>query len=139
MKKLTLEQFIKKAKLVHGNKYDYSKTIYLNGHKKVIIICKKHGNFYQEPANHLFGNGCQQCSIDKHKVNKQEKSLINKENKNRFKYDINKFIEKAKSVHGDKYDYSKVQYTNSKTKITITCKEHGDFYQLPSFHIRGNG
>ena len=47
------------------------------------------------------------------------------------------FIEKARSIHGDKYNYSKVNYINNKTKVTITCSEHGDFEQIPYNHLQG--
>ena len=50
-----------------------------------------------------------------------------------------KFIEKAKNRHGDKYDYSKVEYINSTTKVCIICKEHGEFWQTPHGHVRGQG
>lgn len=50
-----------------------------------------------------------------------------------------KFIEKAKNRHDDKYDYSKVEYINSTTKVCIICKEHGEFWQTPSKHLLGQG
>lgn len=50
-----------------------------------------------------------------------------------------KFIEKAKNRHGDKYDYSKVEYTDSTTKVCIICKKHGEFWQTPQGHVRGQG
>lgn len=49
------------------------------------------------------------------------------------------FIEKAVSVHGDEYDYSKVEYKNSKTKVCIVCPEHGEFFQTPAKHLSGQG
>ena len=63
--KLNTEDFIKKAIKKHGNKYDYSNTIYINSRTKVNIICALHGEFKQEPSNHLFKNGCQLCSESK--------------------------------------------------------------------------
>ena len=50
-----------------------------------------------------------------------------------------KFIEKARAVHGDTYDYSKTQYVRSMEKVCITCPEHGDFWQVPTSHLRGVG
>lgn len=57
MKKLTTEEFIARAKEVHGDKYDYSKVEYANKDAKVTIICPEHGPFEQKPHNHLMGNG----------------------------------------------------------------------------------
>ena len=48
-------------------------------------------------------------------------------------------IERFEIVHGDKYDYSLVEYVNSKSKIKIICKEHGIFEQIPNSHLNGNG
>jgi hypothetical protein len=117
--------FIAKAKLVHGDKYDYSKVVYENNLKEVIIICKDHGEFLQLPKTHKRGNGCIQCGII------SRSSLRTKS--------LDEFIYESTQVHGDKYDYSNVIYTNSSDKITIRCKLHGDFLQTPSSHIQGNG
>lgn len=119
--KLSLNQFIEKAKSVHGDKYDYSKVIYKNSYTKINITCPKHGDFEQEPGNHLFGSGCRLCFL-------KNKNLTTEQ-----------FIEKAKVIHKDKYDYSKVKYINSKTKVTIICPEHGDFYQKANGHLNGHG
>ena len=54
-------------------------------------------------------------------------------------YDTKKFIEKAIFIHGDKYDYSLVDYKSSKDKIKIICKEHGIFEQYPAKHLIGRG
>ena len=121
--KLTTEQFIEKAKEVHGDKYDYSKVNYLNSYTKVTIICPEHGEFEQTPANHLVGKGCPKCKIEKLK--------------NNHKYNLIDFIEKARKVHGDKYDYSKVNYVNNQTKVTIICPIHGEFEQTPINHLLG--
>jgi len=116
IKKLTTKQFIEKAKLIHGDKYDYSKVNYVNNHTKIIIICKEHGEYEQIPNSHLNKKGCSKCS-------------------NCYKPNTNEWIQKAKLIHGDKYDYSKVDYVNNSTKIKIICKEHGEFKQQPSAHI----
>ena len=119
MKKLTTEDFIKKAKQVHGDKYDYSKVEYINSNTKVCIICPEHGEFYQTPNSHLSGGGCTSCVIF------QKKYILTTED----------FIKKAKQVHGDKYDYSKVDYINNNTKVCITCPKHGDFFMVPKNHV----
>ena len=125
MKKLTTEKFVEKARKVHGNKYDYSKVEYKNAHTKVCITCPIHGEFWQIPNDHLNGCGCPKCKIDKITLLK--------------KGTTNTFIEKAKKVHGDKYDYSKVNYINAKTKICIICPIHGEFWQTPNKHLNGEG
>jgi len=125
MKKLTKNEFIEKSKLVHGNKYDYSKVEYVNNRTKVCIICPEHGEFWQVPSSHLQGIGCIQCGYTMMKQ-KQRDSTKN-------------FIKKAKEVHGDKYDYSKVEYVNRFTKVCIICPEHGEFWQTPSNHLSGHG
>ena len=117
--------FIEKAIKIHGDKYDYSKSIYTGCENKLTIICKTHGEFLQQPNNHLYGKGCYKCGLYE---------FINSRISN-----SSEFIEKSIKIHGDKYDYSKVNYTNSKTKIIITCKKHGDFEQTPSGHGGGKG
>ena len=116
--------FIKKAVKKHGNEYDYSKVEYVNAKTKVCIICPEHGEFWQTPTNHLSGRGCPKCiKLKKSETWKRKSS----------------FIEKAKKVHGEKYDYSKVEYVNAKTKVCIICPEHGEFWQTPTHHLSGSG
>ena len=122
---LTTESFIEKAKKVHGEKYDYSKVEYKNSETKVCIICPEHGEFWQTPHSHLNGTGCHRCAIEK--VNEKQKLTTES------------FIEKAKKVHGNKYDYSKVKYASSQTKVCIICPEHGEFWQTPNVHLSGSG
>lgn len=125
--KLTIEEFISRARKIHGNKYNYSKVKYINRTTKVCIICPKHGEFYQTPNGH-FLYGCQQCFFDRNRINKIAKKKTSKE-----------FVDNAIGIHGDKYDYSKTEYINAKTKVCITCPEHGDFWQLPYIHTKGIG
>lgn len=120
MKKLTTEEFIEKAKKIHGDKYDYSKSIYNGYHRLLTITCPKHGDFQQLPSNHIAGMGCKLCCYH-HQSNTKE------------------FIEKAKLIHGDKYDYSKVNYIKAKIGVNITCPIHGDFLQTPNDHLDGCG
>lgn len=121
MKRNTSEQFIMKAKQLHGDKYDYSKLEYVNSRENVCIICPIHGEFLQRASNHLLGRGCPKCALEE-KAKKRTLSTI-------------QFIEKAKQVHGSRYNYDKVKYINSETSVIITCPIHGDFYQNPSNHI----
>ncbi len=119
------QEFIEKAKLIHGDKYDYSKVEYVNTCTKVIIVCKEHGDFSQTPSNHLMGKGCIKCSY-------KNASLRNLST-------TTEFVKKSQIKHSNKYDYSKVEYVDNKTKVIITCKEHGDFEQKPAEHLSGCG
>jgi hypothetical protein len=116
--KWTTDTIVKEFKKIHGNKYDYSKVKYVGSDEKVTIICPIHGEFEQTPNMHLQGNGCPICGGS-------------------IKSTTPEFIKKAKKIHGDKYDYSKVKYINSTTKVTIICKEHGEFEQTPKCHLNG--
>lgn len=117
-KNLTTKEFIKKAKLVHGDKYDYSKSNYINCYNKVVVICKEHGEFKINPNSHVSNKtNCPKCS----KIRRTKTKKL--------------FIEEAKTIHGDKYDYSKVIYTNSITKVILVCKEHGEFKMTPNQHV----
>ena len=120
-RRLTTEEFIERAKIIHDNKYDYSKTEYKNNTHKVCIICPIHGEFWQTPAAHLRGQKCPKCA---HRSTK---------------YTTEEWVEEAKKVHGDKYDYSKVEYIGNHVKICIICKEHGEFWQDPAAHLQGQG
>lgn len=110
------ELFISKANKIHKNRYDYSKVNYINAKTKITIICREHGDFQQTPSNHLSNYNCQKCAKN-------------------YQLDTNSFIEKAINIHNYKYDYSKVNYINADTQIIIICREHGEFTQIPDFHI----
>ena len=116
------DDFVKIAKEVHGERYNYSKTIYVNALSKVEIICHQHGSFWQEANSHLQGCGCPICSA---------------ENMGRNKSNTEYFIKRAVEIHGNRYDYSKTNYIGSEQRVCITCKEHGDFYQIASNHLCG--
>ena len=259
MAKLTTEEFIKKARAVHGDKYDYSKVEYVNSTTKVCIICKVHGEFLQTPGSHMKGHGCAKCAsevnaakmrlwteekcyeeasrysemksfrthskdvynaalkhhwlknytwlsykIDVSKPKKKSQSYTQDEIierlrsifGDRYSYDkvvykamkvpitlvcheknadgvehgefsmrpdnifssnqacpkcyddrrsklqrkpVEKFVEEANKVHGGLYEYHKVEYVNGKTKVCIVCPIHGDFWQLPTNHLKGKG
>lgn len=106
----------------HGSKYDYSKFKYVNTRTKSTIICTLHGEFQQTPRNHLRGQGCVKCSYVG----------------GRTPID-NDFIDESSVVHCDKYDYSKVEYVNNKTKVVIICPDHSEFEQRPDMHKQGHG
>ena len=119
-KKLTTETFIEKAKEIHGDKYDYSKVEYVNNRTKVCIICPEHGEFWQTPRLHLQGNGCWMCNQSFMKTTKQ-------------------FTKEARSVHGNKYDYSKVNYIGNKKHVMVVCPKHGPWMIRPLDHLHGKG
>jgi Zn finger protein HypA/HybF involved in hydrogenase expression len=119
-KKGGIKEFINKSKQIHGDKYDYSKTEYGKDNKTPVkIICPIHGEFLQSPNNHLSGYGCKKCSGQ------------NRSNE--------EFIELSKKIHGDKYDYSKVNYNRATDEVIIGCDIHGYFKQKPSKHLSGQG
>uniref|UniRef100_A0AAU8GGL7 Homing endonuclease n=1 Tax=Salmonella phage vB_STmST19_KE08 TaxID=3161165 RepID=A0AAU8GGL7_9CAUD len=120
MRKKTTEEFIADARKVHGDRYDYSKVEYVNAKTKVCVICPEHGEFWQIPNDHLNKHGCFLCGGSS-------------------KGSTNLFIEKARLLHGKRYDYSKVFYVNAKTKVKIICKHHGEFMQSPNDHLNGRG
>lgn len=126
-KLLTREEFIHKAKNIHGDKYDYSKVIYVNNHNKVKIFCKNCQDYFEQtPNNHLTGNGCKKCSYKKRALDKI--------------CSLTDFIKKARLVHKNKYDYSKSKYVSAKTNILIKCNTCNHiFMQLPNNHLRGMG
>ena len=119
------DEVINKFKLVHGNKYDYSKTDFIKTTVKVCIICPEHGEFWQEPHAHLKGQGCPKCGL--------KQRIISKTNT------LEEFIDKSNKIHYNYYDYSKVNYINNKEKISIICPEHGEFMIQPGAHLQGRG
>ncbi len=119
-KKLTLEVFVNKAKRLYGDKYDYSKVIYVNTETKVCITCPEHGDFWITPHNFLNNHSCPECSGHQ-----------------RITKEI--FIERSTRKHKGRYDYSKVVYQRLDIPVTIICPVHGEFQQLPSGHMYGNG
>ena len=113
---MLLEQFAQS----HGKTYDYSKVDYLGSNHKVEIICKKHGSFFQWPSDHKNGIGCSKCSGN-------------------YKISQEQFVQKSIDAHGDRYTFDNAVYKNSKTKVQIGCKIHGDFFIAPSDFWNGVG
>lgn len=118
-RKITTEEWIAKARAVHGDRYDYSKVEYQDSRTKVCIICPEHGEFWQNPQIHIKGSKCPKCV--------------------RPAYDTESFIQQSRKIHGDRYDYSKVEYIKSLQPVTIICPKHGEFTQRPSEHLQGRG
>jgi hypothetical protein len=123
--KKTTEQFVQDARCVHGDTYDYSMVIYINSATKVQIGCIQHGIFLQTPNDHLGGHGCNKCA-----------KIITANKKRRTN---DSFIVMANETHGNKYDYSLVEYCDSLTKVSIKCSKHGVFSQTPARHLSGQG
>ena len=121
----TTEEFIKKAVDIHGNDYTYPRTKYTGSNNKVIINCPIHGAFEQKAASHLEGKKCKKCSNNLLSINTRST--------------LKEFIRKARLIHDDKYDYSKVIYVNKRTKIIIVCPTHGEFLQTPEGHLNSRG
>jgi hypothetical protein len=125
-KKLTLADFIAKARKVHGSRYSYDRTVYVRSTSKVVIGCPDHGDFSQTPSDHLHGYRCRSCGYgDRSKG----RTLSTTE-----------WVERARQRHKKDYDYSKVHYTGHRgEKILIGCSEHGFWQTLPIYHMRGVG
>lgn len=121
-KKLSNIEFIEKAKTIHGDRYDYSLSKYSGFGEKIKIICSKHGIFEQSPKRHVGQEqcGCKRCNSF-----------------NRIEF--SEFLERSKKVHGEKYDYTKVNFKTTKKKVEIICSIHGSFYQTPEAHFIGRG
>jgi phage FluMu protein Com len=125
MGKLTTEQFVCKATRRHGDRYDYSKSVYTGAHKKLTITCRAHGDFLQLAGDHAnVGKGCPKCGV----IAATPQSFTTAE-----------FVARARARHGDRYDYSESCYTNTKRKLRIICKRHGPFEQTAGKHLRGSG
>ena len=125
-KKLSQEQVISKARIKHKNLYNYSKSVYVNMQTPWIVTCSKHGDFLVKPYKHINrGDGCPKCGVESRATKRR--------------YTIQEFIELAKIVHSDTYDYSKFIYKNSQTKGIIICPKHGEFLQIPASHLQGKG
>jgi hypothetical protein len=125
MRQLTTEEFIEKAKKIHGDRYDYSLVKYNGSKDKVDIICLKHGIFHQRPGNHLSSYQCDKCGLEK-------RAQLRKDS-------LTSFIKKANLVHSGTYNYSHCEYTDTYTPVAILCKTHGKFLQTPNNHLQGKG
>lgn len=125
MKRLTTELFIEKAQTVHGNTYDYSKTVYTTSREKLEIKCHTHGTWKGNPRDHLNGNGCPSCWKD-NRSNIRTKTT-------------EQFIEEANKVHNNRYSYPNTIYIKSDYKLQIKCILHGDFEQIANSHLQGQG
>lgn len=125
MRKLTTEEFITKAKAVHGDKYIYDKSVYSGSKCKIQITCRKHGDFSQSAGNHMRGLGCALCARD---ITVSSRIIT-----------FDDFKRRSEAVHGDTYSYDEITYKRTHDKMAITCQVHGVFYQSPKKHMIGRG
>ena len=126
IKRATTNEFVVRAKEIHGDLYDYHATRYTGSADPITAICAKHGEFTQSASEHLRGRGCQKCG-NARTAAANTKSLVS-------------VLETFKQVHGDLYNYDQVQqYTGIQNKITILCRQHGPFKQTPHSHLKGHG
>jgi hypothetical protein len=125
MRKLTTEEYINKAKKIHGEKCDYSNTVYINSRTLINICCPIHGEFSQMPKQHLNGDGCPKCSNE----HRGKKRRLSQED----------YINRCNYIHNNKYDYSKTVYNGKRSKDVIICPIHGEFEQYAGNHIKGQG
>lgn len=124
-KKTTPQEFLAKARAIHGERYSYAQTRYESNKKKVIIECSTHGSFEQSPTDHLAGKGCKSCG---RKSSGKVRTLPDSD-----------FLSRAAQKHGERYDYSQAKYLGYSKKVTILCSEHGPFEQTPAKHLAGAG
>lgn len=129
----TQEEIIERIRSIFGERYSYDKVVYKAMKVPITLVCHErdsngieHGEFSMRPDNIFSGKqGCPKCYDDR-------RSRLQRK-------PVEKFIEEAKKVHGELYEYHKVEYVNTNSKVCIVCKIHGDFWQTPSSHIRGKG
>ncbi len=117
---LSTEEWVSRFRAAHGERFDYSQVVFLGSLEKVEIICSQHGPFWQTASNHAEGHGCPGCAGHVSPTNLE-------------------WIARAQNIHGDRYDYSRVDYQSSKRKVEIVCPEHGAFFQQPGNHLTGSG
>ena len=123
--KYNQEIFIERAILAHGEKYDYTNSIYVNTRTKLEIICPIHGKFEQLPLDHIRGYGCNKCAIQNKKILKKKSNEV--------------FLSEIKEIHGDRYSTEKTEYNGAFNKITVTCNVHGDFDIEAKSFLNGHG
>ncbi len=121
--------FVDRARVVHGDTYDYSHVDYVNAFTKIEIICPRHGAFLQSPGMHIAGNGCQKCYDERREQRGRQWA-----DETAGDFEVN-----SRKLHGRKYDYSRVEYTRSHVPVEIICLLHGVFRQRPDSHLQGVG
>jgi G:T-mismatch repair DNA endonuclease (very short patch repair protein) len=134
------DEFIRRAEEVHPGRFDYIKTTYVNMTTKVVVTCRKHGDFEISPIKLVYGKqGCPVCAVStrgyqKDMVSCRLKTAASKRNSFR-----GRFVERARAVHGARYDYSDHGYVTARQKVRVRCPKHGDFEQAAGKHLAGQG
>lgn len=126
-KRLTQDDFVARCKQLYGNTLTYQNTVYKNTRSPVTLTCRKHGDFERNARGILNGVGCPDCNTNWNKYVKSRR------------HDTETFVQKAQDLHEGFYTYTKTEYVNSRTNVTITCPIHGDFSQLAGGHLEGYG
>lgn len=121
----------------HAGVYSYDRAAYVNNSTKFTVTCPFHGDFSISPNNHVSGGrGCPECGALKRGHRKDVSSAARKTADTKIAQFAAKFIEDARAVHGDAYDYGKVEYAGQQAKVTIVCPEHGPFEQTAEHHVK---
>ena len=122
---LSEEQVFEQFKAVHGDAFDYTKSVYKGTNTPIEVYCKKHDfTFFPTPKNHKNGSKCKHCGREAQieKAKKPQKQ----------------FEEEIKNMYGDKYSLRLLNYKNTGTKVTLICDIHGEFKKLPDSILNGN-
>lgn len=125
-RRITVPEFLERSREAHGDRYDYSRIVVLNGvNEKVEIVCTIHGPWATVPKTHMAGSGCPPCSYFERSIRRRRP--------------VDDFIEAATTLHGGRYSYTLVDFVDMKTKVTVTCLAHGQWAVRPLSHLRGDG
>ena len=129
MAKATSEEWVKKAMSVHGTRYLYTNTCYVDYRERIIVTCRVHGDFIQIPGSHIAGKGCYRCgNVKKSRSLKRLKGMTRRE-----------WILKASENNAGRYNYDLVKYVDTRTPVEIQCLTHGSFWTNPRQHLLGHG
>lgn len=125
----TLETFLERARALHGDRYEYTQVEFNDLMTPVVITCSEHGPFQQKPHHHILGYGCSECGR-RRRAGTSDRSAQERGER---------FVERARKVHDDRYDYSSTDYVTTHQPVLIRCPEHGSFSQTPRAHLKGSG
>lgn len=121
--RLKFEDFVERARQKHGNQYIYDPEMYEMSSRPTWITCPEHGVFKMMAVNHLNGEGCYHCGIEKIRQNKLQP--------------WQEVLSKCRETHGDRYQYDADTYVNADTPMRMHCDLHGFFWQSARSHYFG--